>query len=146
MPNAGELIARNPLAAGQAMPQLPAPPGAAPGAANVHGAMQRISALNLGPDGVEQQLQFLGYLAPAIGALAKKPHVTRKDVAKAAADAVGAGKVTAQRAVDFVTGLPEDPDELRAVLHRLYLNSLMAGVALHSARGRMALAAARSIQ
>ena len=61
-----------------------------------------------------------------LGALAHKPNLKRTDVIKAAADAAGAGHLSASDAVDFISQLPDKPEELKPFIMNRYAMSLTA--------------------
>lgn len=135
----------NPLAA---TAPAPAPPqnslaagaGATPppkGPPSVAQAVAAVAGQNLGPADLAQHINTVNYTAPELGRLLQKPTVTRKDVVKATADAVGARKVSADDAIKFISSMPEDPDKLRPWLQQLYHSNLVASVALHSVGHQM---------
>ena len=73
------------------------------------------------------------YVTPILGTLAGDPKVTSKDVVKAAAGAVADGKIAASDAVKFLSGVPEDPDQLRPWLKSLYSANMTALVHMKAA-------------
>jgi hypothetical protein len=90
------------------------------------------------PDDLAQKTAQTGFVTPILGALAGDPNVTRKDVIKAAADAVGSGKVPATQAVAFISQMPTDPTKIQAWLKGLYGANFSALVHLKAAAMRQA--------
>lgn len=86
------------------------------------------------PAQVPDKISALTYGLPIIGSLAHKANVTRKDVIKAASDATGEGKLAASQAIDIISGMPDDPKDLRPWLRNLYAFNLTALVHLKAAQ------------
>jgi len=72
-------------------------------------------------------------ILPTLGALAGDPKVTPKDVIKAAANVAADGTVEPGDAVQFISGMPPDPDKLRPWLKSLYAANLSAVVHMKAA-------------
>ena len=117
-------MARNPLAAGRQM-------------AADHPMMQHAKAHqfahSLPTDELAQKTDVAGYVTPILGALASNPKVTSKDVVKATAQAVADGKVPASGAVQFLSGMPQNPDDLRPWLKGLYATNMTGLVHMKAA-------------
>ena len=90
------------------------------------------------PADVEKHVQDADHVVPALGVLAKDPDVTRKKVIKAAAAAAAANAIPAHAAVQFISALPEKPEELHGLLQRLYRVNLMGRVHLAGLQHEMA--------
>ena len=93
-----------------------------------HPAMQHAQlwqAVNqMSPDTLAQMSDTTSYMAPVIGALAANPKVTAKMVIRAVATASADGKMKPSEAVQFISSLPTDPDELQPFLRKLYAANL----------------------
>jgi hypothetical protein len=85
------------------------------------------------PAEAQQAVQTTSYTLPILGKLSGDPNVTRKDIIKAAADAAGAGKIPPSQAVQFITGMPDEPEKLQPWLKSLYAANLTAAVHLKAA-------------
>src|SRR3954466_3385283 len=81
------------------------------------------------PQELAKALTRTSYQAQALGALARKPGVTDKDVISSTGQAVADGHVTAAEAVTFLAGMPADA-QLKPWLDQMYLRNLSAAVRL----------------
>ena len=115
----------------------PAPQAASPALISVPNGVSNIIAQKLGPEQIAQHITMLNAGLPDMAKLAHKPNVTRTDVLKATADAVGSKRITASEAIQFITSMPEDPEKLRGWLQTRYHTGLAASVALHSVGHQM---------
>jgi hypothetical protein len=79
-----------------------------------------------------RHLDVAHYLMSELGALAKKVPVTRLDVMKAVAAAVGARKISVIDGGNFTAGIPDQPDDLRSWLQNLYHVYIIWAVALNA--------------
>jgi hypothetical protein len=117
-------MARNPLTAARSL-------------AADHPMMQHAKiahfAHSLPADELAQKTDVAAYVTPIVGALAADPKVTSKDVVKATAQAVADGKVPASGAVQFLSGMPQNPDDLRPWLKGLYATNMTALVHMKAA-------------
>jgi hypothetical protein len=86
----------------------------------------------MSPEGIVQAISRSNYTAQELGRLAHQKDVTRKDVIRAVADAVGARQITADQGVQFVGQIPEKPDHLRSWLQQIYRGALTGSVALYA--------------
>jgi hypothetical protein len=85
------------------------------------------------PGDVSQKIDELDYAVPVMGALAGNPKTSRKDVIKAAADAVGARKIDASQAISLISQIPDDPTKIQPWLRAMYATNLTALVHLKAA-------------
>lgn len=82
----------------------------------------------LPPEALQNHVALMEYALPVLGGLANKPGVTRKDLIKAVANAVAAGKMEASKAMETITAAPDDPSKLRGWLRERYADNLSATV------------------
>ena len=73
-------------------------------------------------------------LLPILGALAGNPKVTGKDVIKAASQAAADGIATPTEAVQFISAMPEKPEDLQGWLRNIYAANLSAAVHMKAAQ------------
>lgn len=119
----------NPLSAAPA-----APLGGAPGAMNEQPTQQQPAPQmpQIHPDDLPQHVAQANYMLPLLGALAKDPKVTRKDVVKAVSGIMGDGRMTAGEAIDLLSKVPSNPDQLRAWLREKYSHLITGAVHLNA--------------
>lgn len=128
-PMAAQAPAQNPL-------QAPAPMPTSAQGMNFAQLGQHLSGVP--QDRLDHATDFVSYAAQELGKLARQPNVSRADVSRAAADAMGAGKMTADQAAKFMATVPDDKTKLRPFLDELYRQNLMGAVhlkAMQFARG-----------
>lgn len=77
---------------------------------------------------LKKHVALMEYALPILGGLANKPDVTRKDLIKAVANAVAAGKMEASKAMATITAAPDDPAKLRGWLRERFTDNLSATV------------------
>lgn len=80
------------------------------------------------PEDLQKFVALSEYSMPIMGALANKPDVKPKDVIKAVANAVAAGKMEASKAMATITSMPSDDAKLRGWLRERYADALSATV------------------
>jgi hypothetical protein len=97
-------------------------------------AQPQPSFAQLTPDQVDQHLSLAAWMVPALGSLAKRKDLTRKDVLLEVSNAVSHGKIPVSAAASFMSQLPEDRAQLRQFLDTLYRQNLAAAVHLHLVR------------
>lgn len=83
------------------------------------------------PQELAKAVTRTSYQAQALGALARKPDVTDKDVINSTGQAVADGHLTAADAVKFLASMPPD-DQIKPWLDQMYLRNLSAAVRLSS--------------
>ncbi len=144
----------NPLAAGgapaQASPQpnplatgtIP-PPAPQQGAPPVGDVVAHFAQMDMTPEAVAQGIQRSNYLTAELGRLSGNASVTRKDVVKATADAVGARRIGAEEGIRFISQMPEKPEQVRPWLQQQYHGALVGSVALHAHAHQMVGAASQ---
>jgi hypothetical protein len=138
----------NPLAATAPAQPQPAPnplatgtlPAAAPqkGAPAVGDVMAQLGQMQPSPQDIVKGLDRVNYAVTELGKLAGDKSVTRKDVVRATADAVGARKIGAEEGIKFISDMPEKPEQVRPWLQQKYHAALVGAVALHATAHRMA--------
>lgn len=100
-------------------------------------APQPLSAAALAASMTPQQLvkgaDLATYSAQEFAALAKKPDLSSKDVVNSAGQAVADGKITASDAVEFLSGMPQDEQNLRPWVDGLAMHYLTGSVHLKAA-------------
>ena len=87
----------------------------------------------MAPDDVSKGAERLDYVLPILGALAGDPKVTPKKVIMAASQAAADGIATPAEAVQFITGMPSDPEKLQPWLRQLYVTNMSAAVHMKAA-------------
>ncbi len=131
----------NPLAAqGVGQPQAPTPnplasgtippPTPQQGAPSVGAVMAKLAQAQLNPQALVQGISRMDYLTTELAKLAGNANVSRKDVVKATADAVGARRVGAEEGITFISQMPEKPEQVRPWLQQQYHKALVESVAL----------------
>lgn len=144
----------NPLAAqGGGPPQAPAPnplaTGTIPPAQQqqavpaVGDVMAELAKAQPSPQTLVQRISRIDYLTAAVGKLAGNQDVSRKDVVKATADAVGARRIGAEEGIVFISQMPEKPDQVRPWLQQKYHMLLVGSVALKAHAHQMVNAMSR---
>lgn len=120
----------NPLSAAPA-----APMGSAPGVMNEQPTQQQSGAQmpQINPEDIHQHIEQANYMLPLLGMLAKDPKVTRKDVVKAVSGIMGEGRMTATEAIDLLSKVPSNPDQLRTWLKEKYGHLIAGAVHLNAA-------------
>ena len=119
-PGANPLAMQGPQMAPQAAPQAPPDIGA------------QIGAMNLPPAAIAKHARVASYVANELGALAKNPDVTQKDVVSAAGQAIADGIVDVPTSIKFLSGMPADDKALRPWLANLSMQNLQAAVHLRA--------------
>jgi uncharacterized protein (DUF2267 family) len=115
----------NPLATGT----IP-PPQAQQGAPPVGAVMAKLAQAQPNPQAIVQGISKMDYLTGVLARLSGNANVSRKDVVKATADAVGARHVGAEEGITFISQMPEKPDQVRPWLQQQYHKALVESVAL----------------
>lgn len=128
----------NPLSTGTIPP--PAPQQGAPPVGDV---VAKFAQMDMTPEAVVQGIQRSNYLTAELGRLAGKGGVSRKDVVKATADAVGARRIGAEEGIRFISQMPEKPEQVRPWLQQQYHGALVGAVALHAHAHQMVGAASQ---
>src|SRR5476651_1668987 len=95
--------APNPLATQNGAPVPQAAPQAPKGPPTVATAMANIAAQNWHPDQIADNIHKTNFTTAELGKLMQKSNVTRKDVVKATADAVGTRKISAEDGIKFIS-------------------------------------------
>jgi hypothetical protein len=85
------------------------------------------------PNAIPQKIDELDYAVPLMGQLAGNPKTSRKDIIKAAADAVGARKIDASQAISLISQIPDDQAKIQPWLRAMYATNLTALVHLKAA-------------
>ncbi len=131
----------NPLSSAPA-----APLGSAPGVMNEQPTQQQPAAQmpQIHPDDIPQHVDQANYMLPILGALVKNPKVTRKDVVKAVSGIMGDGRLTATAAIDLLSKVPSNPDQLRVWLKEKYGHMIAGAVHLNAANMIREAAAAQN--
>ncbi len=80
------------------------------------------------PEALQQHIDAMDHVLPALGKLAGDPNVTAKDVIKAVTSAVAEGKMEPSKAVANIADMPADPDKLRPWLKDRYATALATTV------------------
>ncbi len=80
------------------------------------------------PEALQQHIDAMDHVLPALGKLAGDPIVTAKDVIKAVTSAVAEGKMEPSKAVANIADMPADPDKLRPWLKDRYATALATTV------------------
>jgi hypothetical protein len=112
------------------IPAAPASPNQGP--PPVGAVMQHFAQMDLPPQAIAQGITRANYLTAELARLAGNPTVNRKDVVKATADAVGAHRIEAAEGIQFISQMPEKPEQLRPWLQQQYQSALVGAVALHA--------------
>jgi hypothetical protein len=92
-----------------------------------------IRGLNLNPTQLAKEIATTSYGAKEFGALARNPDVTHKDVINTVAQAVADGISTPTQAVQVLSQVPQDPDQLKPWLDQKYAMALTLNVHLKAA-------------
>lgn len=99
----------------------------------------------MAPNDMADSAGTMSATLPSLAALAGNPKVTRKDVIKAAADAVGGSQLPPSQAVKFISDMPDDPDKLQVWLKQMYQTHLTALVHMKAAMTPDAQAAPQGV-
>src|SRR5580692_6487621 len=86
------------------------------------------------PDDITKKIDELDYAVPVMGQLAGDPNTTRRDIIRAAADAVGAQKIDAGQAISLISQIPDDKAKIQPWLRQMYSANLSALVHLKAAQ------------
>lgn len=139
----------NPLAA-SAAPAQPQPspnplatgtlPAATPqkGAPAVGDVMAQLGQMQPSPQDLVKGIDRMNYAVTELAKLAGNSSVSRKDVVKATADAVGARKIGAEEAIKFISDMPEKPEQVRPWLQSKLHAAIVGAIALHAQAHQMA--------
>jgi hypothetical protein len=130
-PNA--LIAGSQL--GQASQGAPMQPQQAPQQSNPMTAAIAQHLRSLPPDKLAREADRSDYMVHSYGTLARKPNLTMKDVISAAGQAIADGKATPEEATKEVTGLPQNPQALRAAIQQRFQGMIIAAAMLSGVKG-----------
>jgi hypothetical protein len=121
----------NPLA------RRPQPQGSAMHPIHAHALMwQHVQGMD--GDTLAKQSAQTDYILPLLGELAGNPKVTSKDVIKAASQAAADEQVTPVQAVQFISGMPDDPAKLQGWLRNIYAAQMSAAVHMAAAKNQRA--------
>jgi hypothetical protein len=120
----------NPLATGS-LP-APTPQAGGSGVPPVGAVAAHFAQAGLTPQATVQGIARANYLTQELAKLSGNADVTRSDVVKATADAVGGRHIGAEEGIRFISSMPEKPEDLRPWLKDRFHAALVGAVALHA--------------
>jgi hypothetical protein len=119
----------------QAMPQQPMQPQQAPQNPNPMTAAIAQHLKSLPPAKLARESDRADYMVHSYGTLARKPDLTLKDVISAAGQAIADGKATPEEATKEVSGLPQNPQALRAAIQQRFQAMIISASMLSGVKG-----------